>query len=157
MSSPRPSSGRSGRVTATRRGPFLADRRSRTTCDAPIHADEPAVGRREGDEVRARRSCDELGVEPVMLGPSDDLLQLAEDAVGRGCDLLGMAGGDAPRPGSPPPRPPTASRSSSSPPARATTSPWISASEPTSFTRCRRSSMASTSGSTLPRSTAGCS
>ena len=38
--------------------------------------------------------CDELGVEPVMLGPSDDLLQLAEDAVGRGCDLLGMAGGD---------------------------------------------------------------
>jgi diacylglycerol kinase family enzyme len=38
--------------------------------------------------------CDELGVEAVMLGPSDDLLQLAEDAVGRGCDLLGMAGGD---------------------------------------------------------------
>jgi diacylglycerol kinase family enzyme len=38
--------------------------------------------------------CGELGVEPVMLGPSDDLLQLAEDAVGRGCDLLGMAGGD---------------------------------------------------------------
>jgi diacylglycerol kinase family enzyme len=38
--------------------------------------------------------CRELGVEPVVLGEGDDLRQLAEDAVARGCDLLGMAGGD---------------------------------------------------------------
>ena len=29
-----------------------------------------------------------------MLGPDDDLLQLAEDAVARGADMIGMAGGD---------------------------------------------------------------
>jgi diacylglycerol kinase family enzyme len=34
------------------------------------------------------------GVEPVVLKPGDDLLALAEDAVARGVDVLGMAGGD---------------------------------------------------------------
>jgi diacylglycerol kinase family enzyme len=36
----------------------------------------------------------ELGVETVMLGPGLDLEQLARDAVARGADCLGMAGGD---------------------------------------------------------------
>jgi diacylglycerol kinase family enzyme len=36
----------------------------------------------------------ELGVEPVLLEPGDDLLALAEDAIARGADVLGMAGGD---------------------------------------------------------------
>ena len=34
------------------------------------------------------------GIEPVVLEPGDDLLQLAEDAVDRGADVIGMAGGD---------------------------------------------------------------
>ncbi len=34
------------------------------------------------------------GVEPVVLGRGDDLRALAEAAVGRGADVLGMAGGD---------------------------------------------------------------
>ena len=34
------------------------------------------------------------GIEPVVLGPGDDLLRLAEEAVARGADVLGMAGGD---------------------------------------------------------------
>jgi diacylglycerol kinase family enzyme len=34
------------------------------------------------------------GIEPVVLGPGDDLLQLAEEAVAGGADVLGMAGGD---------------------------------------------------------------
>jgi diacylglycerol kinase family enzyme len=34
------------------------------------------------------------GIEPVVLGPGDDLRQLAEQAVARGADVLGMAGGD---------------------------------------------------------------
>jgi len=38
--------------------------------------------------------CKERGIESVVLGPGDDLRQLAEDAVERGADLLGMAGGD---------------------------------------------------------------
>ena len=36
----------------------------------------------------------EFGVETVMLEPGRDLEQLARDAVARGCDCLGMAGGD---------------------------------------------------------------
>jgi diacylglycerol kinase family enzyme len=38
--------------------------------------------------------CRERGIEPIVLNPGDDLRQLAEDAVARGSDLLGMAGGD---------------------------------------------------------------
>jgi diacylglycerol kinase family enzyme len=34
------------------------------------------------------------GIEPVVLGPGDDLLRLAERAVAGGADVLGMAGGD---------------------------------------------------------------
>ena len=38
--------------------------------------------------------CRERGIEPIILRPGDDLRKLAEDAVARGADLLGMAGGD---------------------------------------------------------------
>ena len=38
--------------------------------------------------------CKERGIESVVLGPGDDLLELAEGAVERGADLIGMAGGD---------------------------------------------------------------
>jgi diacylglycerol kinase family enzyme len=34
------------------------------------------------------------GIEPVVLAPGDDLLQLAERAVDGGADVIGMAGGD---------------------------------------------------------------
>jgi diacylglycerol kinase family enzyme len=40
------------------------------------------------DECRAR------GIEPIVLQPGDDLLQLAADAIARGADVIGMAGGD---------------------------------------------------------------
>ena len=33
-------------------------------------------------------------IEPLLLRPGDDLCELAEDAVGRGADVIGMAGGD---------------------------------------------------------------
>jgi diacylglycerol kinase family enzyme len=38
--------------------------------------------------------CRQRTIEPIVLRPGDDLRQLAEDAVARGADLLGMAGGD---------------------------------------------------------------
>jgi len=38
--------------------------------------------------------CRRRGIEPVVLRPGDDLLQLAADAVARGADVIGMAGGD---------------------------------------------------------------
>ena len=40
------------------------------------------------DECRAR------GIEPIVLQPGDDLLELAADAIARGADVIGMAGGD---------------------------------------------------------------
>ncbi len=36
----------------------------------------------------------ELGLEPIVLGPDDDLERLVRDAICRGADCLGMAGGD---------------------------------------------------------------
>ena len=38
--------------------------------------------------------CRERGIEPVVLTPGVDLRELAEDAVRRGADVIGMAGGD---------------------------------------------------------------
>ncbi len=38
--------------------------------------------------------CARRGIEPVLLAPGDDLRALAEDAVARGADVIGMAGGD---------------------------------------------------------------
>ena len=38
--------------------------------------------------------CRKRGIEPVVLQRGDDLRQLANDAVARGCDVIGMAGGD---------------------------------------------------------------
>jgi diacylglycerol kinase family enzyme len=40
------------------------------------------------DEARRR------GIEPVLLAEGDDLRALAESAIGRGADVIGMAGGD---------------------------------------------------------------
>ena len=38
--------------------------------------------------------CRERGIEPIVLTPGTDLLELAENAVARGADVIGMAGGD---------------------------------------------------------------
>jgi diacylglycerol kinase family enzyme len=38
--------------------------------------------------------CRERGIEPVVLRPGDDLARLAHDAIDRGADVIGMAGGD---------------------------------------------------------------
>jgi diacylglycerol kinase family enzyme len=38
--------------------------------------------------------CRKRGIEPVVLHPGDDLTRLAEDAIDRGADVIGMAGGD---------------------------------------------------------------
>jgi diacylglycerol kinase family enzyme len=38
--------------------------------------------------------CRQRNIEPIVLRPGDDLRRLAEDAVARGADVLGMAGGD---------------------------------------------------------------
>jgi diacylglycerol kinase family enzyme len=48
----------------------------------------------KAEKFRLEDECRARGIEPVVLRPGDDLLQLARDAVDRGADVLGMAGGD---------------------------------------------------------------
>lgn len=48
----------------------------------------------KAERFRLVELCRQRGIEPIVLHPSDNLVQLAEDAVARGADLLGMAGGD---------------------------------------------------------------
>ena len=38
--------------------------------------------------------CRKRGIEPIVLTPGDDMLDLARDAIDRGADVIGMAGGD---------------------------------------------------------------
>jgi diacylglycerol kinase family enzyme len=48
----------------------------------------------KAERFRLEDECRARGIEPVVLRPGDDLLQLAEDAIARGADVIGMAGGD---------------------------------------------------------------
>ncbi|HEY7478588.1 MAG TPA: diacylglycerol kinase family protein [Actinomycetota bacterium] len=48
----------------------------------------------KAEKNRLEDRCRERGVEPVVLRPGDDLLQLAAEAIDRGADVVGMAGGD---------------------------------------------------------------
>jgi diacylglycerol kinase family enzyme len=54
----------------------------------------PKSGGGKAEKFELERECRERGIEPIVLGPDDDLRELAEDAVARGADVIGMAGGD---------------------------------------------------------------
>jgi diacylglycerol kinase family enzyme len=66
-------------VPAARRGVLIMNLRSGGGKAEKFHL---------ADECRVR------GIEPVVLQRGDDLLQLARDAIDRGADVVGMAGGD---------------------------------------------------------------
>ena len=64
---------------------------------APIHPVLLMNPRSGGGKVRKfglEHEARLRGIEPVVLSPGDDLEALARDAVARGADALGMAGGD---------------------------------------------------------------
>jgi diacylglycerol kinase family enzyme len=48
----------------------------------------------KAEKFRLAEECERRGIEPIVLRPGDDLLRLADDAVARGADVIGMAGGD---------------------------------------------------------------
>jgi diacylglycerol kinase family enzyme len=48
----------------------------------------------KAERFHLAEECKARGIEPVVLRPGDDLLRLAHDAVDRGADVVGMAGGD---------------------------------------------------------------
>jgi diacylglycerol kinase family enzyme len=48
----------------------------------------------KAERFQLAEECRRRGIEPVVLDPGDDLSNLARDAVDRGADVIGMAGGD---------------------------------------------------------------
>ncbi|MGH2630478.1 MAG: diacylglycerol/lipid kinase family protein [Actinomycetota bacterium] len=60
----------------------------------PVLLMNPKSGGGKAVTFDLERECRDRGIEPIVLGPGDDLLALAEDAVTRGADVIGMAGGD---------------------------------------------------------------
>lgn len=54
----------------------------------------PRSGGGKVERFRVAREAARRGIEPMVLEPGDDLQALARQAVGRGADVIGMAGGD---------------------------------------------------------------
>jgi diacylglycerol kinase family enzyme len=79
----------------------LATLRGRDTAGQPVPAASHGVlimnlksGGGKAERFRLQAECRERGIEPVVLRPGDDLTRLAHDAIDRGADVIGMAGGD---------------------------------------------------------------
>jgi diacylglycerol kinase family enzyme len=79
----------------------LATLRGRDTAGKPVLAATDGVlimnlksGGGKAERFQLEAECRERGIEPVVLQPGDDLTQLAHDAIDRGADVIGMAGGD---------------------------------------------------------------
>ncbi|MBK9180327.1 MAG: diacylglycerol kinase [Acidimicrobiales bacterium] len=60
----------------------------------PVLLVNPRSGGGKAERTGLAAAARRLGVEVITLGPGDDLEALARDAVARGADCLGMAGGD---------------------------------------------------------------
>ena len=54
----------------------------------------PRSGGGKAERFALAEECRRRGIEPVILEPGDDLLELAQGAIDRGADVIGMAGGD---------------------------------------------------------------
>jgi diacylglycerol kinase family enzyme len=60
----------------------------------PVLFINPRSGGGTAERLSLAERARELGIEPIVLGPDDDLGSLVTAAVSRGADALGMAGGD---------------------------------------------------------------
>ncbi|MBO3751945.1 hypothetical protein J5X84_38245 [Streptosporangiaceae bacterium NEAU-GS5] len=60
----------------------------------PVLLINPKSGGGKAERFHLVEQARRRGIEPVVLQPGDDLLQLAEQAVAHGADVIGMAGGD---------------------------------------------------------------
>ncbi len=79
----------------------VATLRGRDTAGKPVPAATRGVlimnlksGGGKAERFRLEAECRGRGIEPVVLQPGDDLTRLAHDAIDRGADVIGMAGGD---------------------------------------------------------------
>jgi diacylglycerol kinase family enzyme len=62
--------------------------------DRPVLFINPRSGGGTASRLALDRRARELGIEPVILQPGQDLAALTADAIAHGSDALGMAGGD---------------------------------------------------------------
>jgi len=62
--------------------------------DAAVLIINPRSGGGKAERFELAAEARRRGIEPVVLVPGDDLLELANDAIERGADVIGMAGGD---------------------------------------------------------------
>src|SRR5205085_5627654 len=60
----------------------------------PVLLMNPKSGGGKAVQFDLAGECAARGIQAVVLRPGDDLLVLAEDAIARGADVIGMAGGD---------------------------------------------------------------
>jgi len=60
----------------------------------PVLLINPRSGGGKAERSGLVGACTERGIEPVVLAPGDDLRELVLDAIERGADVIGMAGGD---------------------------------------------------------------
>jgi diacylglycerol kinase family enzyme len=60
----------------------------------PVLIMNPKSGGGKAEKFHLAEECRARGIEPVVLQLGDDMVQLAEDAIARGADVIGMAGGD---------------------------------------------------------------
>ncbi len=60
----------------------------------PVLLMNPRSGGGKAERFKLAEECGRRGIEAITLQPGDDLLELAESAVSRGADVIGMAGGD---------------------------------------------------------------
>jgi len=60
----------------------------------PVLFVNPKSGGGKADRFQLVDRCRERGIDAVVLGRGDDLAELAEQAIARGADVIGMAGGD---------------------------------------------------------------
>lgn len=60
----------------------------------PVLIMNPKSGGGKAEQFGLVDQCRSRGIEPVVLSPGDDLVALAEEAIARGADVIGMAGGD---------------------------------------------------------------
>ena len=60
----------------------------------PVLIVNPRSGDGKAERFGVVRECHARGIEPAVLGPGDDPVQVAEAAIAGGADVLGMAGGD---------------------------------------------------------------
>ncbi len=72
----------------------LTDRPSDIRTHHPVLIMNLKSGGGKAERFHLVDECEKRGIEPIVLDRGDDLVQLAEQAVDRGADIIGMAGGD---------------------------------------------------------------